>query len=185
MSWNTVYDVVVLIDCWEERIGTPYIAEFYDRLLKKLSTMHFQNVCFATYPNEDFKTEPRLINNIKNASNTFIDCQHARNIIEITGKFELANLANLNVLIGGMSWNHCVHWRELGIVNWILQNRAVETHPQIVWREGDRDPFDLQHLLDDPIAKWFPLSNVDGTIRSNALSHDIPQLPQFRKDNYY
>ena len=199
--YNIEFDIVVLVDCWPSdhpEMQKVTQEKFYKRLLNKLSTMKFKNVVFATYkggtePNETFETDPYLVEHLSSASHgADVISKECFTIKDVYKEFpELYNKSkDINVLVGGQSWWHCLHWRPLGFCGWIQQNQVVYSHPEIVHFEGNHNVTHFKAFHHDPIITWKRTEDcLDETYRSIEISYDIsqvnpPDIVQFFKYMY-
>lgn len=154
------FDLVILIDCWElneDWLGSDPkdhtgVCEFYKRIANRLSDYNFKNVVLASHDKWQIKnnvpaTSKWLVDNIQSKNNGFdLKFRKCENIIEVFREFPEAlhtgldynNCPNtLRILICGMSFQVCTHWRPLGVVGWIDQGQnGVFTHPDLVWHTG-------------------------------------------------
>ena len=171
MKWT--YDLVILMDCWprhyklfDETNGN--VDLFYERLQKKLSTMKFTNVALATYPNDNdgefdeedqmCETDPWLLDNLKSENRgANVNLQLCHTFHDIYKKFpELLNIEGMPlVLLCGQSFNHCTHWRGLGLMQWLEQQTPVFTHPDLC-AAGKAMAINENMLIHDPCTNWVP-----------------------------
>lgn len=181
---NREYDLVILIDCWHPRYSNnpPLCEEFYDRMVNQLSKMKFKNVVWATYAAEDSHNLDRAVHDDTYAplrrsirsENYGTDLKHHRcfNMQQVYRAFpEVLHKDPMNVLIGGQSFHHCVHWRSLGYIKWILQEQPVTTHPDIFWTESNSGGENNDVMLEyDTRLEWNKVPNCPhGTWTSNWL----------------
>lgn len=175
------FDVVILIDCWEKDFFNlhnpplPGIDDFYTRMVQKLSTMRFDNVALATHPTPGYAIEPSLIKNISSLTNKNPTFKQVTSLQQLFARFpQLLYNTKLNILIAGLSWCHCVHWRDLGIVNLLHNRYQIYTHHDLVYREGDTVPWDRDEILQiDNIVQWDKSNDLDETIRAVNTNGDM------------
>jgi len=161
MKWT--YDLVVLIDCWPSHYDVftnddAKITEFYKRLVNKLKTMRFTNVALATYINNDsIETDPWLLDHLKSEDQgSNLNLKHCLTFQDVFRKFPellLNTEKTTRILIGGLAYYHCVHWRPLGIMRWIQQGMPVYTCVDIC-AGGKWMAINENMLLNDPFATW-------------------------------
>ena len=187
--WNRPYDLVVLIDCWQADSfewfdpPMPFAKDFYKRMLKKLSTLEFNNVAIATYPNFNRKTDPFVLRNIRSKNNSNLIIKEALNFRQLYHQFpQLTNAEPFNVVLCGMSWQHCLHWRELGLTNWVIQRHQVHTHPDLCWREGDQHSIPMEELERDYILNW-QLNDGDSDQMLHAYSTKLEYAKIFQNQH--
>lgn len=168
MKWT--YDLVVLIDCWPSHYevftndNVP-VTEFYKRLVNKLSTMRFTNVALATYRNSEktddnengtFDTDPYLLEHLKSYDQgSNINAKHCLTFQDVFRKFPelLYTEENPKILLGGLSFYHCTHWRPLGIMQWLEQQTPVHTCVDLCGA-GLTMSINEDMLAHDPMALW-------------------------------
>lgn len=183
------YDLVVLIDCWptkqfESRADpTLYSHKFYKGMLKKLSELQFDNVAIATYSEHDHVehneclkfTDPYVLANIRSKNNHRPLCKPVHNFRQLYTAFpNLVNINPYNVIVAGLSFSSCVHWRSLGMISWILQDHMPYTHPNLVWFEGTDPDKTPVKILDDPCVHWFSVSDdADHMYRAYGINKAI------------
>ena len=196
------FDIVVLIDCWPS--GHPHMQtatqeKYYQRLINKLSTMYFEYVAFATYKggsDEDntvtFDTDSYIVEHLKSASHgANVTSKTCYNILDIYKEFPaLQHKEDLNILVGGQSWWHCLHWRPLGFCGWIQQGMLIHSHPDLVHFEGNEEVVNTNAFYHDPIVKWEPTDNCDdntfmsGQMRYNIAQDNPPDMTSYLKYMY-
>jgi len=130
------FDVLVLIDCWEENIWEDQaqrnkMSSFYDRIIKFVSDYNFKKVIFAThgyrYSNP---TSERLVRGISNSSNTLMSKTQVQNFYEL---YAAGVKPGDTLLVGGAAWNVCVHHNQIGLINLVQEEHfSVLTHPDIL-----------------------------------------------------
>lgn len=199
MKWT--YDLVVLIDCWPSHYelftnDNAPISKFYEGLVEKLKTMRFTNVALATYRNStrldnheegNFDTDPWLLEHLKSEDQgSNINAKHCLTFQDVFRKFPelLYSEEKPRILIGGLSFFHCTHWRPLGIMQWLEQQTPVYTCVELM-AGGKTYSINENLLLHDPMVKWVkeepdeddPADEVyDNIWRARDIPHPYPQF---------
>ena len=172
------YDIVILIDCWDQHsFDVAYCNDFYKRLVNKLSSLNFENVVYATYPNNNMPTDQYIVDNIQSANaGRNLNCVHAYNIPEVTGSFDLSGKfwPYPRILMCGLSWQACVHWRSLGCVAWVEQGMVVHSHEDLVWQQGDKH-MPRDQFFNDRILRWEQSHNRDDMLYTKKMKYRIDQ----------
>lgn len=204
MKWT--YDLVVLIDCWPTHYevftsDNALITEYYERLVNKLKTMRFTNVALATYRNtsriEDdqsdgtFDTDPWLLEHLKSEDQgSNINAKHCQTFQDVFIKFpQLFYTAEKpSILIGGLSFYHCTHWRPLGIMQWLEQQTPVHTCVDIM-AAGKTCSINENMLMHDPMVTWIkeqpnPDDPAEEVYDDVWRARDIPHNYQEYYKNY-
>lgn len=177
------YDLVVLIDCWDHTVyKVDHGLDFYKRLVKMLSRLNFDTVVFATYGKDNGPTDPYIVENIQSANmGKNLNCVNAYTLPQVFTMFDFSESLKTSpsILIGGLSWLSCVHWRSLGFVHWLQQDIRVYTHEDIVWLEGCQ-PTTKQRILSDPVINWKIARGTNNVFHALSMKYDIAKPPDIR-----
>jgi hypothetical protein len=182
-------DLVVLVDCWPSDhpdMETVSQVKYYERLVNKLSTLNFKNVALATYKGgtpdnyEHFETDPYIIEHLKSKNmGANVVAKRCTTFKDVFYEFpELHLCDHMNIVIGGQSWWHCLHWRPLGFFGWINQGFGVMSHPALVHYESNSNITSHEAFKHDPFVEWKKIEECeDGLYFSNYMNFDFLTEP--------
>tara|TARA_B100001057_G_C22716847_1_gene898103 strand:- start:562 stop:1170 length:609 start_codon:yes stop_codon:yes gene_type:complete len=163
MKYNI--DLVVLVDCWPSDhpdMETVSQERYYKQLIDKLSTLNFKNVALATYTGgtkdnyEHTETDPYIIEHLQSKNmGADVIAKRCTTFKDVFYEFpELHLCDHMNILIGGQTWWHCLHWRPLGFFGWINQGFGVLSHPALVHYETNNNITSHEAFKHDPFIEW-------------------------------
>lgn len=197
---TTHFDLVILIDCWElsdvwlEEEHHKEMHEFYERIVNRLGEYDFKNVALAGYsrPTDGSReTDAWLVDNIHSRNHgDDLKVRKCEDIVQLFREYPEAlhtgygedpvkkRPRSFNVLICGQSWQVCTHWRPLGIINWLLQEQTVFTHPDLVWHSGE-PVFDGFVFEDDPRVEWHKVGYRGHTAHQIGVGGEDIESPCF------
>lgn len=172
-------DLVVIIDCWERScFNIPDTCEragiFYQHMIDKLAQLNFDHVALATYKNEHYKLDPYIAKNLRSKNNVNLNCQSVTTMGDVYKQFPHL-IASPNVLVCGLDWQACVHWRELGIMSWLGQRCNPLVHPDLVWHSTVVS-LTADDILNDPYVEYVVENEINGLIRAKQHKIEIPDI---------